>query len=87
MILDIPMDVVRIAIPFVIYFVLIFILSFIISKKLGANYEENASVSFTATGNNFELAISHLKVSKEKESLLLGKEILPHMKFGFGLYG
>ena len=58
MILDIPMDVIRIAIPLVIYFVVIFILSFILSKKLGANYEENTSVSFTATGNNFELAIA-----------------------------
>jgi ACR3 family arsenite transporter len=58
MILDIPMDVVRIAIPLVIYFAVIFILSFILSKKLGANYEENTSVSFTATGNNFELAIA-----------------------------
>ena len=58
MILDIPLDVVRIAIPLVIYFVVIFILSFLLSKKLGANYEENASVSFTATGNNFELAIA-----------------------------
>ena len=58
MILDIPMDVIRIAIPLVIYFVLMFILSFILSKKLGANYEENTSVSFTATGNNFELAIA-----------------------------
>lgn len=58
MILDIPMDVIRIAIPLVIYFVLIFILSFLLSKKLGANYEENTSVSFTATGNNFELAIA-----------------------------
>jgi len=58
MILDIPMDVIRIAIPLVIYFVVIFILSFLLSKKLGANYEENTSVSFTATGNNFELAIA-----------------------------
>jgi len=58
MILDIPMDVIRIAIPLVIYFVVIFILSFLLSKRLGANYEENASVSFTATGNNFELAIA-----------------------------
>lgn len=58
MILDIPLDVVRVAIPLVIYFIIMFILSFILSKKLGANYEENASVSFTATGNNFELAIA-----------------------------
>lgn len=58
MIVDIPFDVVRIAVPLVIYFVIIFILSFLLSRKLGANYEENASVSFTATGNNFELAIA-----------------------------
>ncbi|MEQ9592776.1 MAG: ACR3 family arsenite efflux transporter [Cyclobacteriaceae bacterium] len=58
MILDIPFDVVRIAIPLTLYFMIMFILSFILSKKLGANYEENASVSFTATGNNFELAIA-----------------------------
>lgn len=58
MIVDIPFDVVRIAIPLTLYFIIMFILSFILSKKLGANYEENASVSFTATGNNFELAIA-----------------------------
>ena len=58
MILDIPMDVIRIAIPLVIYFVLMFVLSFVLSKKLGAKYPENVSVSFTATGNNFELAIA-----------------------------
>jgi ACR3 family arsenite transporter len=58
MILDIPFDVIRIAIPLVIYFVIMFVLSFIVSKKLGANYAENTSVSFTATGNNFELAIA-----------------------------
>ncbi|MCZ8216974.1 MAG: ACR3 family arsenite efflux transporter, partial [Cyclobacteriaceae bacterium] len=58
MILDIPFDVVRIAIPLVLYFIIIFVMSFVLSKKMGANYEENASVSFTATGNNFELAIA-----------------------------
>lgn len=58
MIVDIPLDVFRIAIPLVIYFIVMFVLSFTLSKRLGANYEENASVSFTATGNNFELAIA-----------------------------
>jgi ACR3 family arsenite transporter len=58
MIVDIPFDVVRIAIPLVIYFIIMFVLSFVLSKKLGATYEENASISFTATGNNFELAIA-----------------------------
>ncbi len=58
MIVDIPFDVMRIAIPLVIYFIIIFVLSFILSKKLGASYEENTAVSFTATGNNFELAIA-----------------------------
>lgn len=57
-IVDIPFDVFRIAVPLVLYFIIIFILSFLLSKRLGANYEENASVSFTATGNNFELAIA-----------------------------
>lgn len=58
MIVEIPFDVVRIAIPLVIYFIIIFVVSFVLSKRLGANYEENASISFTATGNNFELAIA-----------------------------
>lgn len=58
MIVDIPFDIVRIAIPLVIYFLIMFVISFILSRRLGANYEENASISFTATGNNFELAIA-----------------------------
>lgn len=58
MIVDIPFDIIQIAIPLVIYFLIMFVISFFLSKKLGANYEENASVSFTATGNNFELAIA-----------------------------
>lgn len=58
MIVDLPWDMVRIGIPLVIYFLIIFVLSFILSKKLGANYEENTAISFTATGNNFELAIA-----------------------------
>ena len=58
LIIEIPMDVIIIAIPLIIYFALMFFISFFISKNMGASYEKNVSISFTATGNNFELAIA-----------------------------
>ena len=57
-ILELPMDVVKVAIPLVVYFVLMFFISFFIGKSMGIDYRRNASVAFTATGNNFELAIA-----------------------------
>lgn len=58
MIVDIPMDVLKIALPLVIFFAIMFMLMFFVAKAVGANYKETASVSFTASGNNFELAIA-----------------------------
>jgi len=58
LIVQIPMDVIRIAIPLVIYFVVMFLISFFIGKYFGADYSKSTAIAFTATGNNFELAIA-----------------------------
>ena len=57
-ILELPLDVLKVAVPLIIYFVLMFFVSFFINKSLNVSYDKNASIAFTATGNNFELAIA-----------------------------
>ena len=58
MIVDLPLDVLRIAVPLVIFFAIMFTLMFFVSKEIGANYRDAVALSFTASGNNFELAIA-----------------------------
>lgn len=57
-ILELPMDVVKVAVPLIIYFVIMFFISFLMNKMMKVPYDKNVAIAFTATGNNFELAIA-----------------------------